>query len=92
MKAIDIEEAKKILCHSQGCEEPFCEAENGHGVCYEMERFLKHIENDAVTVEAIPVSYIMDRIRDTCGAEATYLGRLVTRYREGRYKDELGNS
>lgn len=92
MKAIDIEESKKKFCHSQGCKEPFCEAEDGYGVCYDMERFLKYIENDAVTVEAIPVSYIMDRIRDTCGAEATYLGRLVTRYREGRYNDELGNS
>lgn len=88
MKAIDIEESKKKFCERQGCIEPFCEGDGIDGVCWAMQDFLSNM----VTIEAIPVSYIMDRIRDTCGAEATYLSRLVTRYREGRYNDELGNS
>ena len=88
MKAIDIEKSKKKFCERQGCREPFCEGDGFDGVCWAMQDFLLNM----VTVEAIPVSYIMDRIRDTCGAEATYLSRLVTRYREGRYNDELGNS
>ena len=88
MKAIDIEESKKKFCERQGCIEPFCEGDGIDGVCWAMQDFLSSM----VTIEAIPVSYIMDRIRDTCGAEAAYLSRLVTRYREGRYSDELGNS
>ena len=88
MKAIDIEKSKKKFCERQGCREPFCEGDGFDGVCWAMQDFLLNM----VTVEAIPVSYIMDRIRDTCGAESTYLSRLVTRYREGRDKDELGNS
>lgn len=88
MKAIDIEKSKKKFCERQGCREPFCEGDGFDGVCWAMQDFLLNM----VAVEAIPVSYIMDRIRDTCGAESTYLSRLVTRYREGRYRDEFGNS
>ena len=88
MVCVDIKESMKKFCERQGCIEPFCEGDGTDGVCWAMQDFLSNI----VAVEAIPVSYIMDRIRDTCGAEATYLGKLVTRYREGRYNDELGNS
>lgn len=78
MKVIDIEESKKKFCERQGCMEPFCEGYGIGGVCLAMQDFLSNI----VAVEAIPVSYIMDRIRDTSGAESAYLNRLVNRYRE----------
>ena len=78
MKAIDIEESKKKFCKRQGCIEPFCESDGIDGVCWAMQDFLSNI----VAVEAIPVSYIIDRIRDTSGAESAYLSRLLRRYRE----------
>lgn len=93
MKAIDINEVKKMYCRSKKCSEPYC-IDDPHCegmVCASLDTFMNTLGYDKI-VEAIPVSYIMDRIRDTCGAEATYLGKLITRYREGRYRDELGNS
>lgn len=85
MKAIDIEESKKKFCERQGCREPFCEDDGTDGVCLAMQDFLSNI----VAVEAIPVSYIMDRIRDTSGAESAYLNRLVNRYREEQKSNAL---
>ena len=85
MKAIDIEESKKKFCERQGCREPFCEDDGTDGVCLAMQDFLSNI----VAVEAIPVSYIMDRIRDTSGAESAYLNRLVNRYREEQESNAL---
>ena len=93
MKAIDIDKVKRTYCSSHKCPEPYCMDDpycEGM-VCANLDTFLDTLGYNEI-IEAIPVSYIMDRIRDTCGAEATYLGRLVTRYREGRYNDELGNS
>ena len=85
MKAIDIEESKKKFCERQGCREPFCEDDGTDGVCLAMQDFLSNI----VAVEAILVSYIMDRIRDTSGAESAYLNRLVNRYREEQKSNAL---
>ena len=85
MKAIDIEESKKKFCERQGCREPFCEDDGTDGVCLAMQDFLSNI----VAVEAIPVSYIMDRIRDTSGAESAYLSRLIRRYREEQKSNAL---
>ena len=78
MKVIDIEESKKKFCERQGCMEPFCEGYGIGGVCWAMQDFLSSM----VAIEAIPVSYIIDRIRDTSGAESAYLNRLLRRYRE----------
>lgn len=64
--------------------EPFCEGYGIGGVCLAMQDFLSSM----VTIEAIPVSYIIDRIRDTSGAESAYLSRLVNRYREDMANDE----
>ena len=85
MKAIDIEESKKKFCERQGCMEPFCEGYGIGGVCLAMQDFLSSM----VTIEAIPVSYIIDIIRDTSGAESAYLSRLVNRYREEQESNAL---
>ena len=85
VKAIDIEESKKKFCKRQGCIEPFCESDGIDGVCWAMQDFLSNI----VAVEAIPVSYIIDRIRDTSGAESAYLSRLIRRYREEQESNAL---
>lgn len=84
MKVIDIEESKKKFCERQGCMEPFCEGYGIGGVCWAMQDFLSSM----VTIEAIPVPYIIDRIRDTSGAESAYLSRLLERYREDTANDE----
>lgn len=84
MKAIDIEKSKKKFCERQGCTEPFCEGDGFDGVCWAMQDFLSNI----VAVEAIPVSYIIDRISDTSGAESAYLSRLLRRYREDMANDK----
>lgn len=83
MKVIDIEESKKKFCERQGYMEPFCEGYGIGGVCWAMQDFLSSM----VTIEAIPVSYIIDRIRDTGGAESAYLSRLLKRYREDMAND-----
>ena len=84
MKVIDIEESKNKFCERQGCMEPFCEGYGIGGACWAMQDFLSSM----VTIEAIPVSYIIDRIRDTSGAESAYLSRLLRRYREDMANDE----
>ena len=90
MKAIDIEKAKRTFCCGMKCAEPYCmDYPNCEGViCAELDSFLKSLEQNRI-IEAIPVSYIIDRIRDTSGAESAYLNRLVNRYREEQESNAL---
>jgi hypothetical protein len=83
VKAIDIEEVKRTFCYGAECTKPYCmDDPNYEGmICAELDAFLKAFEQNEI-IEAIPVSYILCRIRDTSGAESAYLSRLIRRYRE----------
>lgn len=80
MKVADVEELKNNFCRSEGCKEPYCVGDGDSGVCYPMQSFLAVVEASAV--DAIPVPFIINRIRETGGAESSYLSRLIRRYRE----------
>ena len=79
MRAIDIDNIKETYCRGQGCTQPFCNYDDIS--CADFECFIKLFEQNEV-IEVIPVSYILNRIRDTSGAESAYLSRLIRRYRE----------
>ena len=86
MRAIDIDNIKETYCRGQGCIQPFCYYD---GIsCADLERFMKLFEQNEI-IEAIPVSYILHRIRDTSGAESAYLSRLIRRYREEQKSNAL---
>lgn len=90
MKAIDIEKVKRTFCCGAECTNPYCmDNPDCEGmICAELDSFLKPLEQNGV-IEAIPVSYILHRIRDTSGAESAYLSRLIRRYREERGSNAL---
>ena len=86
MRAIDIDNIKETYCRGQGCIQPFCYYDDIS--CADFECFIKPFEQNEV-IEAIPVSYILCRIRDTCGAESAYLSKLIRRYREEQERNAL---
>lgn len=86
MKAINVDNIKETYCRGQGCIQPFCYYDDIF--CADLERFMKPFEQNEV-IEAIPVSYILNRIRDTCGAESAYLSKLIRRYREEQENNAL---
>ena len=90
MKAIDIEKATRTFCRNAECTKPYCMDDPSCDgmICAELDSFLKQLEQNGI-IEAIPVSYIMCRIRDTSGAESAYLNRLVSRYREEQESNAL---
>ena len=90
MKAIDIDKVKRTYCSSHECSEPYCmDDPNYEGmICAELYAFSKVLEQNEI-IEAIPVSYILHRIRDTSGAESAYLSRLIRRYREEQESNAL---
>ena len=90
MKAIDIEKVKRTFCCGAKCAKPYCmDDPNCEGmICAELDSFLKPLEQNEI-IEAIPVSYILCRIRDTSGAESAYLSRLIRRYREEQKNNAL---
>ena len=90
MKAIDIEKAKRTFCCGAKCTKPYCmdDPDCEGMICAELDAFLKLLEQNVI-IEAIPVSYILCRIRDTSGAESAYLSRLIRRYREEQESNAL---
>ena len=90
MKAIDIEKAKRTFCCGAKCTKPYCmdDPDCEGMICAELDYFLKPLEQNGI-IEAIPVSYILCRIRDTSGAESAYLSRLIRRYREEQKSNAL---
>lgn len=90
MKAIDIEKAKRTFCCGAKCTKPYCmdDPDCEGMICAELDSFLKPLEQDGI-IEAIPVSYILCRIRDTSGAESAYLSRLIRRHREEQKNNAL---
>ena len=90
MKAIDIEKAKRTFCCGAKCTKPYCmdDPDCEDMICAELDSFLKPLEQGGI-IEAIPVSYILNRIRDTSGAESAYLSRLIRRYREEQKSNAL---
>ena len=90
MKAIDIEKAKRTFCCGAKCTKPYCmdDPDCEGMICAELDSFLKTLEQNEI-IEAIPVSYILCRIRDTSGAESAYLSRLIRRYREEQKSNAL---
>ena len=90
MKAIDIDKVKRTYCSSHKCPEPYCMDDpycEGM-VCANLDTFLDTLGYNEI-IEAIPVSYILCRIRDTSGAESAYLSRLIRRYREEQKSNAL---
>ena len=90
MKAIDIEKAKRTFCCGAKCTKPYCmdDPDCEGMICAELDAFSKVLEQNEI-IEAIPVSYILHRIRDTSGAESAYLSRLIRRYREEQESNAL---
>ena len=90
MKAIDIEKAKRTFCCGAKCTKPYCmdDPDCEGMICAELDAFIKAFEQNEI-IEAIPVSYILCRIRDTSGAESAYLSRLIRRYREEQESNAL---
>jgi len=90
VKAIDIEKVKRKFCYGAKCTKPYCmdDPDCEGMICAELDSFLKPLEQNGI-IEAIPVSYILCRIRDTCGAESAYLSRLIRRYREEQKSNAL---
>ena len=90
VKAIDIEKVKRTFCRGAECTKPYCMDDHDcEGmICAELDAFIKPLEQNGI-IEAIPVSYILCRIRDTSGAESAYLNRLVNRYREEQESNAL---
>lgn len=90
MKAIDIEKVKRKFCCGAKCTKPYCmdDPDCEGMICAELDAFLKLLEQDGI-IEAIPMSYILCRIRDTSGAESAYLSRLIRRYREEQKSNAL---
>ena len=90
MKAIDIDKVKRTYCSGHKCPEPYCmdDPDCDGMICAELDSFLKPLEQNEI-IEAIPVSYILCRIRDTSGAESAYLSRLIRRYREEQKSNAL---
>lgn len=90
MKAINVDSVKETYCRGQGCTKPYCmdDPDCDGMICAELNSFLKPLEQNGI-IEAIPVSYILCRIRDTSGAESAYLSRLIRRYREEQKSNAL---
>lgn len=77
--------AVALKCTKPYCmDDPDCEGM----ICAELDSFLKPLEQNEI-IEAIPVSYILCRIRDTSGAESAYLSKLIRRYREEQESNAL---
>ena len=90
MKAINVDNVKETYCRGHGCTKPYCmdDPDCEGMICAELDSFLKPLEQNGI-IEAIPVSYILCRIRDTSGAESAYLSRLIRRYREEQESNAL---
>lgn len=90
MKAINVDNVKETYCRGQGCTKPYCmdDPDCEGMICAELDSFLKPLEQNGI-IEAIPVSYILCRIRDTSGAESAYLSKLIRRYREEQKSNAL---
>jgi len=90
VKAIDIEKVKRKFCCGAKCTKPYCmdDPDCEGMICAELDSFLKPLEQNEI-IEAIPVSYILCRIRDTSGAESAYLSKLIRRYREEQESNAL---
>ena len=90
MKAINVDNVKETYCRGQRCTKPYCmdDPDCEGMICAELDSFLKLFEQNEI-IEAIPVSYILCRIRDTSGAESAYLSRLIRRYREEQKSNAL---
>lgn len=86
MRAINIDD----FCRGESCAKPYCMDDPNCGgmICEELNDFLYPFKQDEV-IEVIPMSYIMDRIRDTCGAESAYLSKLIRRYKEEQKSNAL---
>ena len=90
MKAKKKKKVKRTFCCGAKCAKPYCmdDPDCEGMICAELDSFLKPLEQSGI-IEAIPVSYILCRIRDTCGAESAYLSRLIRRYREEQESNAL---